>query len=136
MARKKPSGNGSLSRRFATVTQPDGTALKVPVVKDAGTFIYLANPDGSWPQKTLATLLYDAAWMQEGVRFELEELAPGLGMGERSTVHILAVHNIVSLDRSGKYNKFGQVKKLVLITPIASTDDLAELELDDLEAPL
>lgn len=135
MSRKKPSGDGNKSRRFAEVTQPDGTTLKVPVVKDAGTFIYLANPNKSWPKKTLATLLYDAAWMVEGVRFELEELAPGLNMGSRSTVHILAVHNIVSLDRTGKYSKFAQVKKLVLITPTANTDDLAELELDDLEAP-
>jgi len=133
MTRKKPSGDGNKSRRFALVTQPDGSTLKVPVVKDAGTFLYLANPDGSWPRTTLTTLLYDAAWMQENVRFELEELAPGLGMGERSTVHILAVHNIVSVDRSGKYAKFGQVKKLVLIKPTSSTDDLAELEIDNLE---
>lgn len=134
MSRKKPSGDGNKSRRFAEVTQPDGTTLKVPVVKDAGTFIYLANPDKSWPKKTLATLLYDAAWMVEGVRFELEELAPIAG--SRQTVHILAVHNIVSLDRTGKYSKFAQVKKLVLITPTHNLEDWAELELDDLEGDL
>lgn len=133
MVRKKPSGDGSHSRRFAKVAQPDGSTVKVPAVKDAGTFLYLANPDGTWPPKALAILLYDATWMQENVRFELESVTPGSGMGERQTVHILAVHNVVAIDRGGKYSKFGQVRKSVLVTPITDTDDIAELEVDDLE---
>ena len=43
---KRPSGAGSNSRRFATITKPDGTKVKVPAVKYAGTIIYLADDAG------------------------------------------------------------------------------------------
>lgn len=114
------------------MTQPDGRKLKVPVVKDAGTFIYLANPDGTWPANFIAKLLYDATWMIEQTRFELENIAPGEGMGKRETVQVIEAQNIVAVDRSGRYSQFGQVKKRVLVTPVANTEALREATASEL----
>ena len=133
MARQKPSGDGSLSRRFATVTQPDGTKLKVPVVKDAGTFIYLANPDGSWPKTSLACVLADLSWLAEGAVFGIEESAPGQGMGRVDWCRVAEQRPLISVDRTGKYSKFAQLKRLVLVEKIANPDDIAELGASDLE---
>lgn len=85
MAReRRPSGLGNKSRRFATVTQPDGEKVSVPAPKDAATYLYVATEDGAWPNgRPLCTLLYDATWMVEGAVFELEEMGAGHGMGTK-----------------------------------------------------
>ena len=132
MARKKPSGAGSNSRRFADVTRPDGTTLKVPVVKDAATFIYVSE-NGEWPADYTCKLLYDATWMQDNVVFELEEVGAGMGMGETRTVQVLEVRNTVMVDRSGKYTSFGQTIKRVLVALVADATDLEEVTAEDLD---
>ena len=134
MARQKPSGDGSLSRRFATVTQPDGSTLKVPVVKDAGTFFFLADDDGGWPKTYLACILTDIDSLAEGQFVELEELAPGLNMGNVKVMQVIEQRVRIALDRSGKYSKFAQFKRLILLEPVASNEEV-QAELDDLEAP-
>lgn len=132
MSRKKPSGDGNKSRRFATVQQPDGSTLKVPVVKDAGTFFFVANDEGGWPKTYLACVLGDVDSLTEGQFVELEEMAPGLNMGSLKVMQVIEQRVRIALDRSGKYSKFAQLKRLILLAQVAD-DDEVQAELDDLE---
>lgn len=118
--RKRPSGVGSNSRRFAEVTTPDGETLKVPVAKDVGTFIFLATKTGKWPRSPLTTLLTDASWIAEGSTLELEEMRPGRGMGDVLTVQVVEVKVRVSIHEG----KFGQIKRMVLVDEVASYDEV------------
>lgn len=125
MSRKRPSGPGSNSKRFAEVRQADGTTLKVPAVKDVGTFLYLADADGNFPNKPLATILDSAPELQEGTLFEIEEGAAGRGMGNIIGAKVVLVRLRVGVDRSGKYSKFGQLKRLVYVVEVPNFDELA-----------
>ena len=124
MRRVRPSGDGSHSRRFAEVTQPDGTKLKVPVVKDAGTFFFVATEDGGWPSTYLACVLADIDSLEEGQFVELEEVAPGLSMGSLEVLQVIEQKLRISLDRSGKYAKFAQLKRMVLLAPVPSDEEV------------
>lgn len=118
--RKRPSGVGSNSRRFAEVTTPDGSTLKVPVAKDAATFIFMATDAGKWPRTPVTTLLVDASWILEGATLELEEMRPGRGMGSRTTVQVVEVRVVVAIHEG----KFGQVKRMVLVDEVEPFDDV------------
>ena len=118
--RKRPSGVGSNSRRFAEVDGPDGDTLSVPVAKDAGTFVFLATESGGWPRKPLTTLLTDASWIGEGSTLVLEEMRPGRGMGTSITVQVVEVRVVVAV-HDGKY---GQIKRMVLVDEVASREDV------------
>ncbi len=112
--RKRPGGVGSNSRRFAEVTTPEGETLKVPVAKDAGTFLFLATESGGWPRQPITTLLSDASWIGEGTTLHLEEMRPGHGMGDTLTVQVIEVRVIVSVHDG----KFGQIKSMVLVDEV------------------
>lgn len=112
--RKRPSGVGSNSRRFAEHVTSEGESLKVPVAKDAGTFVFLATADGGWPRTPVTTLLTDASWIGEGSTLELEELRPGKGMGQRTTVQVVEVRVVVAVHEG----KFGQIKRMVLVDEV------------------
>lgn len=122
--KRRPGGDGGNSRRFATISKPDGSELKVPAVKDAGTFVYLAE-DGKWPKAPVTTLLIDSPLSEE---FELEEGRPGKGMGKVTTVRVLERRLRVVIHPG----KFGQIKRLVLVTPTLSNDEMADMTSADL----
>lgn len=131
--RKRPSGVGSNSRRFAKVTTPDGETLKVPVAKDVGTFIFLRNPGEPWPKKATAVLLDPAVELQEGAYIEIEEAGAGAGMGSLTGATITRVQVRVSIDSTGRYTKFAQLKRLVFAEREPTLDELAALGPGDLE---
>lgn len=120
MSRQRPSGAGSNSRRLAAVSQPDGSELLVPQVKDAATFIFIAEPDGSWPRRPLTTLLIDAAWVEEGSTLHLEEMRPGHGMGRVLTAQVVDVRVHITI-HPGKY---GQIKRMLLVDPVVPYEDV------------
>lgn len=93
MARKKASGVGSGSRRFARKHHPDGASSVVPAARDAATLLYLATQDGEWPaaHEFIGKALYDATWIREGESLVLVEMRPGKGMGSKRTVQVLDV---------------------------------------------
>jgi hypothetical protein len=126
MGRKKLSGLGSNSRRFATIRRPDGGEDRVPAPKDAATYIFVANEDGSWPRTFLAKLLYDITWIEEGTILELQEMRPGHGMGQRMTVKVIEACARVDVYPAGK----AQVRRLVLVTEVpdaeSRSDDFAQ----------
>ncbi|BDP42885.1 hypothetical protein DAETH_28540 [Deinococcus aetherius] len=121
--RKRPSGAGSNSKRFAEVKKGD-EVTKIPVVKDAGTFIYLSE-DHSWPTLPVTTLLTDVSWIQEGSVFTLKDNRPGTrgGMGHKTKVFVVAVDMTVAI-WPGKY---GQIERHVLTNPVPSNDELSEM---------
>lgn len=108
--RRRASGEGGNSKRFAKVLMPDGRVAKIPAAKDASTYICLANEDGSWPRKATTTLMYDAVWLVEGVVFGLEEMRPGKGMGTIRPVRVVASFPIIQ-EHEGCY---GQVQRWLL----------------------
>lgn len=127
--RRRPSGDGSNSRRFATVTGPEGERLKVPVVKDAATFIYVADAEGEWPETFATKVLGDYAWLGLGSEFQLEEMEPGQGMGTRQTVRVIDQRVRITKHRG----RWGQLKRLVLVAEVPDTDTVAKLRVEDLE---
>lgn len=131
--RKRPSGVGSKSRRFAEYTTPDGQKLKVPVSKDVGTFIFLRNPGERWPTNPTALLLDPALELREGAYIEIEELGAGAGMGSVSGAMILRVQVRVAIDSTGRYTKFGQLKRLVFAEREPNFDQMAAMGPGDLE---
>lgn len=128
--RKRPSGRGSNSKKFAEVRGPDGTLVKVPVARDAGTFIYLAGPDGAWPRAPHVAILVDLPWLAPGVTVELEEMRAGHGMGTVQAVSVVETRVRISVF-DGKY---GQVKRLVLVKPDQSNDEHGDLSSEGLRA--
>lgn len=129
--RKRPSGVGSNSRRFAEITTPEGDTLKVPVAKDVGTFLFLRDPDQAWPDAPTAVLLDAAAELNEGALIEVEEIGPGAGMGTISGVKVERVIIRVAIDSSGRYSKYGQLKRLVYAVRVPTTNELASLSPGD-----
>lgn len=130
MSRRRPSGAGSNSRRFATVKRPDGTSVKVPAVKDAGTFVYIRAHDGSWPEASIGLMAYDATWMEEGAVFQLEEMRPGRGMGSTVTVMVVEVRRTMCIFEG----KFSQVRRQVLVAEVESDAELEAVALQELES--
>ncbi len=128
--RKRPSGVGSNSRRFATQTDELGREVRVPVTKDAGSFVYIRGHDGSWPSTPVVSLAYDAAWLVDGAVFELVEMRPGNGMGATQMVEVVELRIQTSIHPG----KWGQVKRLALVVPIEHDDAIAGLTVVDLEA--
>jgi len=127
MSRRRPSGRGSNSRRFAEIEAPDGQTLKVPAVKDVGTFLFLSDDGETWPSRP-STKLLDAAFdLQEGAYFEIEETGAGAGMGRITGAKVVKVVVRVGMDSTGKYSSFAQLKRLVYAVRTLSTADLAEL---------
>ncbi len=128
MSRKRPSGLGSNSRRFATITEPDGTKLKVPAAKDAATFVYVSE-NGGWPRNAITALTYDVTWLVEGAFVDLKEMRPGRGMGEIRTFQVLEVRQEICV-YPGKY---GQAIRMVLLREVRSTNEIASMVTEDLE---
>jgi len=125
--RKRPSGVGSNSRRFAEIQTPDGETLKVPVAKDVGTFLYITDIGASWPRHPSALLLDSASDLQEGALIEIEEAGAGAGMGSITGARIEKVVVRVAVDSSGRYSRFAQLKRLVFARRVPSTSELAAL---------
>lgn len=111
--RKRPSGLGSNSRRFAEVAATDGSTVRIPVTKDVGTVIYLADENGAWPRAPHVTLLVNLAELHDGATFEMVDLRPGR-MGQSMTVTVIEVRVRVNLFEG----KYGQVIRSVLVTPV------------------
>lgn len=120
MARKRPSGAGSNSKRFAVETRPDGTQVRVPATKDIGTFVYIAGEDGSWPKLPTTTLLLDLPWLQEGATVRLRDMRPGEGMGREITVQVIEQRVAIAIF-PGRY---GQVQREVLVDEVAAFEDV------------
>ena len=75
--------------------------------------------------------------MIEGAVFELEEMGPGQGMGKKTTVRVTDTHAVVAIDSGRvKTSGYGQIKRSVLLEAVADSNEVAELEADDLEDPL
>lgn len=127
--RKRPSGVGSNSRRFVKYPDSEGREIRVPVAKDAGTFVYICGRNGGWPSTPVVSLAYDAQWLVEGAVFEVVEMRPGQGMGTQRMVEVIDVRLRVSLHPG----KWGQAQRLVLATPVEHDDDLAKLTAADFE---
>lgn len=127
--RKRPSGVGSNSRRFAQVRMPDGRDARVPAAKDAATYLCLATPTGDWPDKALVVLLYDVTWLVEGGVLELEELRPGHGMGSVKTLRVVNSRTRVQL-HEGNY---GQMQRWLLCVEVASGEAVDNATPDDLD---
>lgn len=124
--RRRASGDGSNSKRFATVKMPDGREAKIPAAKDASTYICMVTPEGTWPQKALVVLLYDVTWLMEGSVFELEEMRPGHGMGNVTSLRVLSSRARVQL-HEGCY---GQVQRWLLCEEVAAGEEVGDLGLD------
>lgn len=118
--KRRPSGDGKNSRRFATVETPRGI-VKIPVVKDAGTVVYFSE-DYTWPQSPVTTILTDTTWMVEGSTFNLVDMRPanGKGMGHKTRVVVVAV----DMDLLRFEGKFGQVLRRVLVNEAPSIEDM------------
>ena len=116
MALKRASGTGSTNRRFAKVLV-EGEVIKIPVVKDTGTIIYLTD-DGEWPDTPIAVIPADIDWMTEGKEFVLESRTPG-SMGKRVMARVVETQHSIQIERkSGKYAHLGQAKRNVLVQEI------------------
>lgn len=121
--RRRPSGAAKTSRRFATVSQPDGSELKIPAVKDSATFIYVADENRNWPRKPTVTILGDLPYLTEHFRFQLREMRPGQGMGDLMDVMV-----IDSKFEIGVFNGvYGQTKRLVLVEEVPSVEAIDQL---------
>lgn len=127
--RRRASGEGSNSKRFAFVRMPDGREARIPAAKDAGTFICLATPDGGWPDRAEITLLYDVTHLVEGSTFRIKEMRPGHGMGQTKTVRVIETDFEIE-QHEGCY---GQAKRALLCVPVLSGKEANELSADDLE---
>ena len=125
--RKRPSGLGSNSRRFASITNPDGTATSVPAARDACTYVCIEE-GGEWPRAATAVLLYDAVWMAEGKTFRIKEMRPGRGMGSTKTMRVIDSAEEMEL-HEGKY---AQVKRWVLCREVESPEQVDSYTADDL----
>ena len=125
--RKRPSGLGSNSRRFASITNPDGTATSVPAARDACTYVCIEE-GGEWPSAATAVLLYDAVWMVEGKAFEVKEMRPGRGMGNVKNVRVTATAEQLEI-HEGKY---AQTKRWVLVEELTPFRERMEMTADDL----
>jgi hypothetical protein len=129
MARRRPSGPGSNSRRFADIKRPDGSIDKVPAAKDAATYLFLATASGEWPPQFFVKFLYDAVSLDQGTVFELQEMRPGEGMGRISRLKVLSAHSRIDVYPNGH----GQLRRLVLVEEMPDTDERGrhpEVELD------
>lgn len=127
--RKRPSGVGSNSTRFAQVRMPNGRDARVPAAKDACTYICMATPTGGWPDKALVVLLYDVTWLVEGGVLELEELRPGHAMGGMTTLRVVNSRTRVQL-HEGNY---GQMQRWLLCVEVASGEAVDSATPDDLD---
>lgn len=127
--RTRPSGAGSNSRRFVERHEPDGSLVRVPAVKDAGSFVYIREHGGGWPNEPVVTLAYDAQWLTEGAVLELKEMRPGHGMGRLTMVQVVELRIQIGLFEG----KYGQVHRLALVAPIEHDDRLAALSVAELE---
>jgi hypothetical protein len=92
---------------------PDSSVLKVPAVKDVATFIYFADEAGEWTKSPVCTILADLFYLKVDTQFQMEVLTPG-EMGKTHTARVVDVKEVISYERSGKYAKFAQVKRLIL----------------------
>lgn len=128
--RRRASGEGGNSKRFAFVRMPDGREAKVPAAKDAATYICLANPDGSWPDKADITLLYDVTHLVEGKTFRIKEMRPGHGMGQYKSVRVVEEDFVID-QHEGNY---GQAQRALLCVEVASGGAINAMTPDDLEA--
>lgn len=127
--RRRASGEGGNSKRFAFVKMPDGREAKIPAAKDAGTFICLATPEGEWPDRAEITLLYDVTHLVEGSTFRIKEMRPGYGMGKTKTVRVIETDFEIE-QHEGCY---GQAKRALLCVEVMSGKEANELTPDDLE---
>lgn len=126
MTRRRPSGVGSNSRRFADILTPEGQKLKVPVAKDVGTFLFLSADGENWSTKYHKIL--DGAYdLQVGAFIELEGMTPGEGMGEVVGAQIVRVKVRVCIDPGKRYSQFAQLKRLVYAVLLPNEDEMGEI---------
>ncbi|OWL96555.1 hypothetical protein CBQ26_09260 [Deinococcus indicus] len=128
--RRRASGDGGNSQRFAKVRMPDGREAKIPAAKDASTYICLETPEGRWPDKAAIVLLYDVTWLVEDSTFELEEMRPGHGMGTMRTYRVIQTRARIQL-HEGCY---GQVQRWLLCEELTDLDTRMGMSADDLLA--
>ena len=124
MGRRRPSGPGGNSARFATISAPDGKEFKVPVARDAATMFCLEE-NGDWPKRGSTLLAYDVTWALPGKVLTIVEGRTGKGMGDRIKVRVIkSQEELVIHD-----GNWGQIRRWVLVERI---EDALELTADDL----
>ena len=128
MGRRRPSGLNRHEKKFATVITPDGKEAKIPQAKDAATYICLATEAGGWPERMIGMLAYDMTWLTEGTVTYLKEMRPGHGMGDVVAYLVLDSRTFL-LRHEGNWM---QAERWLLLTPVAASDDMAEMGVEDL----
>lgn len=129
MSRRRPSGVGSNSQRFAEIRMPDGRKAKVPAAKDAATFFCVATPDGRWPSRAEMVTPYDVTHLTEGTTFTHKEMRPGHGMGTLRPYTVVESQVIVE-QHEGSWI---QLQRWLLIAPAVGGDELNDLDADALD---
>lgn len=107
----------------------DSKGESIPITKDAGTFIYVAEADGTWPKKHLVAVPIDVPWVQERAQLSIKDLRPGFGMGKLTHVRVLQVELEVELHAG----KWGQIRRRVLVEEIADSAALDQAVQEILE---
>lgn len=129
--RNRPSGMGSNSRRFAKARHPETLEeIKIVASRAVATIWYVANPDGTWPERKALEIDNECSWMHEGDYLEYQDMRPGHDMGNIILYRIAEVRNRVR-EFPGKY---GQAMRRVLLVPVADADLIGDLDPSELEA--
>lgn len=121
--RKRPSGAGSNSTRFAEITNRAGERIKIPVVKDAATLFYRAIDGERWPTpRDPQVIILRDLQLDEGDTFRLTNLTPG-AMGQTGKVLIIAAELEVLFSEKTKY---GQHLRHLLFVDAPELDELSD----------
>lgn len=108
----------------------DWKGEEIPVTKDSGTFIYLAEADGVWPKKPVVALPLDVQWLEPGLELRVRDIRPDFFTGDFLHVRVLDTDVQIEI-RPGKW---GQIRRNVLVEQIATPEALNQAvqeELDD-----
>ena len=127
--RKRPTALGSNSTRFATAPGPDGTKLKIPQAKDSLTALYIATPEGGWPETHTLLLAYNETELTTGFVTRIRELRPGHGMDSLTAVRVMEVQ----LEIERWTAQYARVKRFVLLELMPDVAGQMALTPDELE---
>lgn len=128
--RTRPSGLGINSRRMAKAVNPETLEeITIPAARDVLTLWYVANADGSWPDREFMQVDNECGWMREGEFLEHQDMRPGHDMG-----HIVTYRIAESRNRLRQFpGRYGQVLRRVLLVPVADADLIGELNVSELD---
>jgi hypothetical protein len=95
---------------------------RIPRLDDVATLLYMATPEGDWPQRPIDYIRGDITWLQEGAVLTLRNLDPSGQMGATQTVQVIATQTEIQL-HAGKY---GQVLRRVLLATRPSEAEISQ----------